>query len=321
VLPGELRRPLGVSRRLVGPGDYRGAKIGIRPGGVAKATFRALGASAKGFPSLPTGLTGFDGAEVGLPTIANNRYDLRAQTLASNVVLWPRATTIFIDAEAFDALSDDQQDVLRRAGRETIAPLLASLESDEQDSLETVCRARRLTLVTASPAQRAALRRAVQPVYDELERDSLTRELIAEIGRMRAGLSAEQPLRCESPPTASRSALDGRWRVELGGGDLRAAGVSRGEVERFRGAWTLEFEAGRWVAHNLTTGNVYRGAYTVKGDVLRETIGSCSPPTICMPGSLTHYRWSVYRDKLSFARIPGRVAAPALVAKPWTRER
>src|SRR5207244_6643586 len=48
VLPGPLRRPLGLSRRLVGPADYRRATIAIRLGGVARATFRALGATLQG---------------------------------------------------------------------------------------------------------------------------------------------------------------------------------------------------------------------------------------------------------------------------------
>ena len=34
VFPGELRRPLGVSRDLLGPGDYHGAVIGGRPSAV-----------------------------------------------------------------------------------------------------------------------------------------------------------------------------------------------------------------------------------------------------------------------------------------------
>jgi len=62
VVPGELRRPLGLSRALVHPADYRGARIGIRPAGVADATFDALRADAEGFPATPEGLVGFDGS-------------------------------------------------------------------------------------------------------------------------------------------------------------------------------------------------------------------------------------------------------------------
>ena len=44
----------------LGPEDYQGAKIGIRPGGVARAAFGALGAAAKGYVpgSLAVGRVG-----------------------------------------------------------------------------------------------------------------------------------------------------------------------------------------------------------------------------------------------------------------------
>src|SRR5215471_8995764 len=41
LLPGRLRRPLGITRPLIRPQDYRDAMIGIRLGGVAQATFDA----------------------------------------------------------------------------------------------------------------------------------------------------------------------------------------------------------------------------------------------------------------------------------------
>jgi TRAP-type C4-dicarboxylate transport system substrate-binding protein len=68
LLPGPLRRPFGFTRALVRPGDFRGATIGIRPGGVAKATFAALGGSARGF--LTNDVSGLDGAELDLLVIS-----------------------------------------------------------------------------------------------------------------------------------------------------------------------------------------------------------------------------------------------------------
>jgi TRAP-type C4-dicarboxylate transport system substrate-binding protein len=322
VLPGELRRPLGVSHALTRPRDFRGDKIGIRLGGVAKETFRALGATATAFPTTPEGLAHVDGAEVGLPTIVSNRYDLRARALTSNVVLWPRATTIVMNAKAFDALSADQQDALRRAGREEVGPILASFERYESDSLAAVCRAGRLPLVAASPADRAALRRAVQPVYDELTRDASTREMISEIRSMRAGLPPPEALRCAAASAAAgHSALGGRWQVDLTAADLRAIGLSPDEIQNYRGAWTLAFGHGRWDAERQTPPSFFKGTYAVKGQTLQEVVDSCGQNTHCTPGDTSYYRFSVYRDQLTFSRIPGRYGSPELVAKAWTRER
>jgi TRAP-type C4-dicarboxylate transport system substrate-binding protein len=50
MLPTDLRRPLGLSRPLVRVKDYRGARIGVREGEVAKGTLIALGAT----PSVPS---------------------------------------------------------------------------------------------------------------------------------------------------------------------------------------------------------------------------------------------------------------------------
>jgi TRAP-type C4-dicarboxylate transport system substrate-binding protein len=319
VVPGELRRPLGLSRALVRPADYRGARVGIRPSGVAEATFDALGADAEGFQAGPDGLVGFDGAESNVSTILGNRYHAGARALTANVVLWPKPITIFMNRKRFDALTTEQQDTLKQAGLDVIEPVLMAVEDAERKDLEGICGSR-LPLVMASPADRAALRRAVQPVYDELERDSLTRELIAEIEDLRGNKgAADEPLRCpKARQRSDASDLDGAWSVEVTRKDLRAAGAQLEQLEREEGRWWVEFDGGRWVARNLESRNVYRGTYTVEGDVLRETLRSCNPTNICTPGGFEEYTWSVYRKKLKLARIPGRAFKYAMTAKPLT---
>ena len=62
VLPGPLRRPLGLTRPLVGPRDYAGATIGVRYGRVAQDTLKALGATPKGYRIGVPGWAGRCGA-------------------------------------------------------------------------------------------------------------------------------------------------------------------------------------------------------------------------------------------------------------------
>lgn len=323
LVPGELRRPLGLSRALVRPGDFRGAHIGIRPAGVAGATFAALGARAEGFRAIPEGLAGFDGAESGVSTIRNNRYDNGARALTANVVLWPRPTTIFMNREAFDALADDQQEALREAGLEAIQPVLTTIEDTEQASLQAICSGSRLPLVLAKPADRAALRRAVQSVYDELEGDSLTAELVAEIEDLHGNEGvATAPLHCPSArPQSTASGLEGVWRIDVTREDLRAAGAQLEQLDRAEGSWKIEFGEGGWVTRNLDSGALYRGTYAVDGKVLSETVRSCAPTKICTPGSVEEYAWSAYRGQLELTPIPGRPFNFAVIAKPLTRVR
>ena len=169
VLPGPLRLPFGLSRALVGPGDYRDAILGLRPGGVARMTFRALGARTRTYP--PGDVSGLDGAELDPTTIVYNGLDQTKGRLTTNVVLWPKPFSIFMNRRAFDALTSDQQSLLRRAGREAAEPELRQIERDAAAALARDCQAAKLSFVEASPAERAGLRAAVQPVYDELGRD------------------------------------------------------------------------------------------------------------------------------------------------------
>jgi TRAP-type C4-dicarboxylate transport system substrate-binding protein len=102
LLPGPLRRPFGVTRALVGPGDYHGAAIGIRPADLANEALLALGSRSEVY--VPGDLAGLDGAELDPTTIAFNDYD--RQVLTTNVVLWPKPFTIVMNRKAFDALND-----------------------------------------------------------------------------------------------------------------------------------------------------------------------------------------------------------------------
>jgi TRAP-type C4-dicarboxylate transport system substrate-binding protein len=235
VLPGPLRRPVGFSRRLVDPQDYRGATIGIRPSGVAEATFRALGARAKSY--LPGDVAGLDAAELDFATIAQNNYDKLARSFLGNVVLWPRVELIVMNRDTFEALTSEQQEILRRAGRDVLGAELARLEREERAGLVAVCERGARSLVTASVADLRSLREAVQPVYDELERDPQTRDWIAEIAELREeGQVAASALNCpekDASPKSYASKLEGRWTVNWTLEELLAAGTHRGLPRSF----------------------------------------------------------------------------------------
>jgi hypothetical protein len=130
-------------------------------------------------------------------------------------------------------------------------------------------------------------------------------------------------LRCPGAVARARSAsrLDGTWRATVTARDLRAAGAASGEAERQRGTSTLELRNGGWVGRELRPGFVWRGRYSVRGDVLRLVTTACTPATACHPGSFDDFTWSVYRDTLTLTR---RFRPPyyyALFAKPLTRVR
>ena len=332
VLPGDLRRPAGMTRSLLRPADYRGATIGIREGGVPEATFRALGSVTDVFDG-GTGTIfekGLDGAEFGILLVADNMTGPggeRVRAVTANVTFWPKVDTIVMNRRAFDELSPAQQDVLRRAGQDVFGPQLARIEETEREAIKAVCQ-RGLEFVTASPADVAALRAAVQPVYDELERDPWTRQLIGDIRRLRRHVpaaAAEQPRCAGSGPrtVAAGARLEGVWLSTATREDVLAADAPKQEIELVRSfpearRVTIDLENGRWVGRADDFWEV-SGTFRLRADVIRFTLGACKPVGSCDPGAFTEYTWSLYRDTLTLERIPGRWAWPYLVAKPWVR--
>ena len=309
--PGPLRRPLGVTRPLRGPQDYRGATIGIKFGGVARSTFETLGAKVKGYTH---GQVLFDGAELDLKTIADAEYDPRAKEITANVVLWPRPQTVFANRAAFARLSRSQREILRRAGREAIGPEAARIEAEQKDALSVICSRSPDVLATASATELAAMRTALRPVYAELERDPQTKQLIAAIRKLRGSGAAGEP-EPHCPGTTDTAALEGRWQSTVSREEMRARGATAEEAATYSGSGELELNAGRWVfrgEHATVT-----GTYRVDGDHVVMMMGTCTANP-CSPGRKTAYRWSVYRDTLSFVRA-SVVTWPRFLAKPATR--
>src|SRR5215470_5329673 len=88
VLPGQLRKPLGITRPLLKPSDYAGLRIGTQQSLVADATMRALGARPVWFGSQAP-VAGLDGIEQQISEIQDDRYDTAGKYLTANVSLWP----------------------------------------------------------------------------------------------------------------------------------------------------------------------------------------------------------------------------------------
>lgn len=321
VLPGPLRRPLGLSRALAGPSDYRGATIAIRKGGVARGTFRALGARVRAY--VIGHLPALDGAELDLNTIAENGYDAKAHALTANVVYWPRPQTIFANQASFARLTSAQQQILRRAGRVALAPELARVEKDEAVALAGICGRAIAKLLTASASQLAALRRAVQPVYADLQRDPSTRELLGAIGRLgrTSSRNTTDTVRCPASKGNARraSVLAGVWAADPSTQELLSAGVEPGEAERQQGPVTLDLHDGRWIGREERSGFVWKGSYSVQGNVLRLVSDTCPRDLPCAHLPITAFAWSVYDDRLTLALVSGTLRYYGLVVNPLTR--
>jgi len=314
VLPGYLRKPLGLTRSLVSASDYRGARIGIIPGKVAEATMLALGAVPVAY-NAPD-VSSLDGIEAHVGVIEGNKYDQDATELTANVNFWPRASAVFINTRAFDALTAQQREWLREAGSQAASAGLSDLPQDNASPGDILCN-RGLTVVSATDGDLSQLRQAVQPVYDDLERNAQTRAFIDEITAMRdeIGNAPDTVSACagssEPTKTTAVTPLDGTWEVSFTREELLAASTDPGEdIPANYGHFTLKFDRGDFEITAATAGGSESGTYLLNGNTLTITVTGG-----CCPGEVWSMVWSIYRDQLT---LKGGIPTPLRV-KPWTR--
>jgi TRAP-type C4-dicarboxylate transport system substrate-binding protein len=327
VLPGPLRHPFGVARPLLGPSDYSGLKLGVQQSRVGSETFRALGATPVWF-AAGAPIAGFGGVEQHISNIQGYQYDRVGRYLTANVVLWPRPLVVFASGSALAKLTLAQQRILREAVVDADPAETRFVVDNERDDTASLCRSHRLRFLTATGADLLALRRAVQPIYDQLERDRQTSRQIGQIESMRSAAARGPAPSCApaTPLAAKAGPLDGVYRFTSTIADLRAAGAVPGDlVPENYGAWTIAVKAGRFAfAQDDPQACTWAyGTLKVNGNKVELSVtagGGISPNgAISQPGELYTYQWSLYRDELTLRPVAGAVSPPPTRAKPWRR--
>ena len=330
VLPGPMRKPLGVSP-LVRPEDYRGKTLGIERSHVAQETLGALGARAAEIPAQGR-IDGYDGVEQQVASIQGNTYDRVGHYLTANVNLWPRPLVLFMNKKAFGALNDRQRRALGSAARAALAPTLAEDRHDEQESARTLCR-RGLRFVTASDDDLARLRRAVAPVYERLARDPLTRKAVAQITALRSEVAASA--RSETPSCAATvgtsgaakvTPIDGVYRLDTTREESLAAGTPANDlVSENYGRWRFVLDRGRLSYTQSSEGasRWTKALYTVSGNILTFTVtdygGEAPHGAAEKTGEVFTFRWSRYRDRLTLSPVEGKISPENFRLRPWRR--
>lgn len=322
VLPGPLRKPLGLTRPLLRPSDYAGLRIGVQQSLVADATMRALGARPVWFAAQGP-ITGFGGIEQQVGSIQGNRYDGVGKYLTANVNLWPRPLVLFANRAAFTKLTPVQQRILVQAAADDARTETNTLVAGERSDTEILCR-RGLRFLDASSADLAALRRAVQPVYNELERDPQTRRYIAQIDAMREQVTPEKPPSCHLAASRTRTAitspLDGVWEMTSRYGDDP---TDPSPVPENYGDWIFVFDRGHFadtqVYLNACTWGY--GRFTVNAHEMAWTFtnGGGIAPTgaVNKPGEFFRFGWSLYRDTMTVTPVQGATSPANFRIKPW----
>jgi C4-dicarboxylate-binding protein DctP len=191
LIPDELRHPIALTHPLVSLADFSGARVRIPPSRVTSSLMRALGAIPLEVPSIriPGAFRTLhiDAEELALGNAST------PTTVTGNVTFFGKTLTLFAGGPAYRRLTADQREVLRKAAEQTVEHVIATSPTENRLAA-AFCGQSQARIVLASKSQLAALVRASQPVYAELERNAETRSFIAGIRRLRAAMPAPPPL-------------------------------------------------------------------------------------------------------------------------------
>jgi TRAP-type C4-dicarboxylate transport system substrate-binding protein len=327
ILPGQLPRPLGTTRPLLAGSDYAEARIGLQQSRVGNATMRALGATPDWVGGAAP-ITGLDGIAEPISWIAGSGYDRVSKYLTTNVVLWPRPIVVFANRSMFARLTGLQRRALEQAAVDDVPGQTQVVMAFERDDAWSLCADRRLRVRAAGPAELAALRKAVRPVYEQLDRDPQTRRFIAQIQTLKARLGAPASVlpRCVSAPSfgarGAMTPLDGVYALSISPGDLRPSQ----RLPEAYGSWQIVLDRGSFrLTQDSSQADWFAdGQVRISGDQMSWTVAAADafdlhgapdgvPLTI---GQTLRFRWRRRGNELSLA---SDTSVPGLTARPLVR--
>jgi TRAP-type C4-dicarboxylate transport system substrate-binding protein len=303
VLPGPMRKMLGVGAAFTGPSSFRGKSIAMTDSAVAAATFTALGATGRAVGGSAD-LDRFDGLEQQLDTIYRGQYNTSASFVTGNLNLWPRPLVMLMNRDAYRQLGHHDQQTLREAAQRARGAALDASRAEEQRGLDKLCQFG-MSIPAASDTDLAGLRTAVQPVYTMIRADADAARWLARIEAFKAQVGAPPERAACASTTAQTGPLDGVWQATLTAKDWSSwpqgsepgrfrLSLERGTMSITDPSGSVGYEAsfrafkGRFQANGQP--DVLIMAYTLDGDTLRfseirivgDSCADCSPYSIVL---------------------------------------
>jgi TRAP-type C4-dicarboxylate transport system substrate-binding protein len=322
VAAGSLRRPLGVDGALLSPEDFAG---------ITFHTWRSVNnaATAESLGAIHTDVFGPErdaGIDDGTIDATENTFEWwysngRTAYTTVNAALWPATAVLIANRDALEGLTDAQLTALQSASAESFATADDLADADAV-LIEQLCHVGK-RFVAASADDLAALRRAVQPVYDRLAEDPVTVGYLEEIEALKSSaspdafaLSDDCTTATETTVAATTSPLDGVWTTSLTLDELSNSPLlyDEGEVnDQNWGDFTFTFDQGRFIDAQQNPVATWSGSgtFSVEDDVL--TLRRDNGEQFVM-------RWHLNGDTLVLERDDSLGVTPtSWVISPWTR--
>jgi len=159
------------NKKLITPDDYKGLKFRIQSSKVLEAQFRALGAIpqvmafSEVYQALQTGVV--DGEE----NTASNIYTQKMHEVQKYLTLTNHGYigyVVVVNKKFWDGLPADIRGQLETAMKEATAFGNGQSAKENDDALEAIRKAGKTEIITLSPEQDAAMRKAMDPVYKDV---------------------------------------------------------------------------------------------------------------------------------------------------------
>jgi TRAP-type C4-dicarboxylate transport system substrate-binding protein len=285
--------------------DLDGKAVRTPTSETTTALFTALGATADDYD----GEAFFDGVRDGTIHAAESEFALAdcclptASTVAANLTLFPKVNSLVINTEAYEALDADAQQVLREAAARTLDWAVSEMPADA-DQAAAFCKSGG-TVVNATDGEIAAMHETVAQVYEALEQDETTKELIERIQAIKAELPAPpvvapcEPETTSGTPRPGETAAfpDGVYRTEVTADFLTAAGVDRATAFNHAGTWTLTFDDGQFQEGTCV------GSYSVDDGRVEILMGTDPQCGTAAGKELFSAGWTLESDQLQFTDV------------------
>jgi C4-dicarboxylate-binding protein DctP len=180
---------MSANKKLISPADYKGLKFRIQSSKVLEAQFRTLGAIpqvtalADVYQALQTGVV--DGQENTWSNIYTQKMH-EVQKYATVTNHGYIGYIVIVNKKFWDGLPGDIRDQLSKAMKEATEYGNSQSQQENDQALEMIKKAGKTEILTLTPEQDEAMRKAMMPVYKEVSSrvgQPLIDEFLKETGR------------------------------------------------------------------------------------------------------------------------------------------
>src|SRR5580693_3990763 len=164
-------KQMSANKKLLEPADYKGLKFRIQSSKVLEAQFRSLGAIPQVmafsdvYQALQTGVV--DGQENTWSNIYTQKMH-EVQKYMTTTNHGYIGYVVIVNKKFWDGLPADIRDQLSKAMKEATEFGNGASAQDNDEALEAIKKAGKTEIDTLTPAQDAAMRKAMEPVYKDV---------------------------------------------------------------------------------------------------------------------------------------------------------